>query len=228
MTLKKRLYIHYSGLLGNRAFPVRGVLLRRWSWNGHSFVTLRKRLHIHCLGLSRHWALWGNTGLLGRLSWYDHSSVTLEKTTHSLLRSGDWAFHVCRVLLRKWSWNGHLLVTLEKTLHIHCLGLPGDRSLLISRVLLWKMILEVAIYWLHWGRHPAHSLFKSPWTQISLSQSGSTVKTVLKWLIICCWHLVRNLLFRSPGTEVFESLELYLEETYTLFRSPGRQSFLNW
>ena len=34
MTLRKRLYAHYSGLLGDRALSVGRATLRRWSLNG--------------------------------------------------------------------------------------------------------------------------------------------------------------------------------------------------
>ena len=118
-TGEETLQIPYSGLLGYRHLSVNmQVLLRRWSWNGHSSVTLGRTLHIHCSDYPGDRVLWVNMNVsLGKYLRNGHSSVT-EDSAHSLFRSpgrqsswGWWDW------LRRWSGIGCLSVTLGKKLH---------------------------------------------------------------------------------------------------------------
>ena len=48
VTHGKILHIEFSGLPGDRALSVGGVILKRWSLSEHFSVTLEETLHSHC------------------------------------------------------------------------------------------------------------------------------------------------------------------------------------
>ena len=132
-TLGKTLHIHCSVLLGERAFQVGGVLLRRWSCNSYALVTLG--LYVHC------WGLPGQSSSIQKIStqkiilkwlFVDYSGKeTLQ--FHHLGVLGYRALQVSNVLLGTLSWSACSWVSLRKC---HYLDLLGDRGLHIRRVIL--------------------------------------------------------------------------------------------
>ena len=111
------------------------VLLRKWSWKGHSLVTQWKPLHIHC---------WGPLGDRALMSWYD--SFIQRMVLKMPLVSNNGKDSLCMfiiqfsqetekwvkriVLLGRQSWKGCSSVTLGKTLLCiyHCSGLLAYRT----------------------------------------------------------------------------------------------------